>query len=124
MALVSDDKVKVCGREQRHAVPCFCAVDCIQYGGICREHNTGVSIVLITAQVAQRHIGQIVLEIVLSLLDECRSVSKKQDICEAVLVLPVPVAMTSKALIYMFTYRTDRFFLIIAVCDPVIYGDC
>ena len=80
VALVSDDKVKVCRREQRHAVLCFCAVDRIQYGGICREHDTGISIVLVTAQITQRHIGQIVLEIVLSLLNECCSVGKEQDI--------------------------------------------
>ena len=82
VALVSDDKVKVCRREQRYAVPCFCAVDRIQYRRICREHDTGISIVLITAKVAQRHIGQIVLEIILRLLDKCCSVSKEQDICD------------------------------------------
>ena len=82
VALVSDDKVKVCRREQRYAVLCFCAVDRIQYRRICREHDPSISVVLVTAQIAQRHIGQIVLEIVLCLLNECRSVCKEQDICD------------------------------------------
>ena len=80
MALVHDDKVKVGGRKQRHAVLGLGVVDGVEHGGIGGKHNARGLVVLGGAQVAQRLVGQILLEVVLCLLDQCGAVCQKKHV--------------------------------------------
>ena len=70
VALVHDDKVKVGGRKQRHAVLGLGVVNGVEHGGIGGKHDARGLIVLRGAQIAQRLVGQILFEVVLCLLDQ------------------------------------------------------
>jgi len=80
VALVYDDEVKVSRGEQRHAVLRLGVVDGVEHGGVGGEHDARRLVVLGGAQVAQRLVRQILLEIVLRLLDQRGAVSQKQHI--------------------------------------------
>ena len=68
------------GRKQRHAVLGLGVVDGVEHGGVGGEHDARRLVVLGGAQVAQRLVRQILLEIVLRLLDQRGAVSQKQHI--------------------------------------------
>ena len=80
VALVHDDKVKMRRGKQRHAVFGLGVVDGIEHGGIGGKHDARGLIVLEGAQVAQRLVGQILLEVVLRLLDQRGAVGQKEHI--------------------------------------------
>ena len=80
VALVHDDEVKVGGRKQRHAVLGLGVVDGVEHGGIGGKHNARGLIVLGGAQIAQRLVGQILLEVVLCLLDQRSAVRQKEHV--------------------------------------------
>ncbi|MNI69709.1 hypothetical protein D3C73_1254720 [compost metagenome] len=77
---IHDNQVKVGGCEEPLTVITLGPVNGIQHRRIGGEHNTGRLVILITEQIAERHIWQIVLEIVLRLFDQSLSVGQKQDI--------------------------------------------
>ena len=80
VALVHDDKVKVGGRKQRHAVFGLGVVDGVEHGGIGGKHDARGLIVLGGAEVAQRLVGQILLKVVLCLLDQRSAVRQKEHV--------------------------------------------
>ena len=80
VALVHDDKVKVGGRKQRHAVLGLGVVDGVEHGGIGGKHDARGLIVLGGAQIAQRLVGQILFEVVLRLLDQRSAVRQKEHV--------------------------------------------
>ena len=49
VTLIRNNQVEVCRRKQRHSVLCLCAVNSIEYRGVSRKHDTGISVVLVTA---------------------------------------------------------------------------
>ena len=80
VALVHDDKVKVGGRKQRHAVFGLGVVDGVEHGGIGGKHDARGLIVLGGAQIAQRLVRQILFEVVLCLLDQRSAVRQKERV--------------------------------------------
>lgn len=80
MALINDNKVKVGGG--KHALPVFRfhIVYGVQHCRVCREYDSCASVVLVRAQIAQRHIRQIVLEIVLCLFHQRSAIGQEQNI--------------------------------------------
>ena len=80
MTLVNNDQVKMNRRKQPLSFCRLGIVDGIKDGRIGRKDDAGVAIVLIGAKIAQRHFGQVVLESVLCLLDQCGAVGKKKDV--------------------------------------------
>ena len=139
MALVRDNEIEMRRRKQRHAVLGLGAVDGVQDRGVGREHNPGIPVVLVAAQIAEGHIRQIALEIVLCLLDKRRSVRKEQDIRDiAATAQHIGQAgrcpgfagtgrhdeqRLAEALLDVLADRTDGFLLIIAVGDLVVDRD-
>ena len=136
VALVHDDEVKVSRGKQRHAVLGLGVVDGVEHGGVGGEHDARRLVVLEGAQVAQRLVRQILLEIVLGLLDQCGAVGQKQHIrhmaapaqhvgqtgCRAGFsgagghdqqVAPEPLRDVG-------AHRTDGVFLIVAVGDFIV----
>ena len=80
VALVHDDKVKVGGRKQRHAVLGLGVVDGVEHGGISGKHDARGLIVLGGAQIAQGLVRQILFEVVLCLLDQRGAVRQKKHV--------------------------------------------
>ena len=80
VALVHDDKVKVGGRKQRHAVFGLGVVDGVEHSGIGGKHDARGLIVLGGAEVAQRLVRQILFEVVLCLLDQRGAVGQKKHV--------------------------------------------
>ena len=139
VTLVGDYKVEVCRRKQWHTVLGLGIVYGVKYRGISREHDTGVPVVLVAAQVTKRHIRQIVLEIVLCLFDKSCSVSKEQYIRNVTAAAEnigqagccSGLSRTSchykqsltEALLDVVTHSADSFLLIVAVGYLVINRD-
>ena len=138
MALVDDNEVKVGRGKQPLPVFGFGVVDGVENGGIGGKYNAGIPVVLIGAQIAQGHIRQIVLEIVLCLLDQRRAVCQKQDIrhpfspAEHVSQTGCGAGLAgtgghhqqvfAEPLGNMSAHRPDGLFLVIPVGDFVING--
>ena len=139
MALVHNDEVKVSGRKQRHAVLGLGVVDGVEHGGIGGKHDARGLIVLRGAQVAQRLVGQILLEVVLCLLDQRGAVGQKQHIrhmaapaqhigqagCGAGLACARchDQQIAPEALRDVGAHRPDGVFLIVAVGDFIVNFD-
>ena len=129
----------MCRRKQRDTVFCFGIINSVKNRRIGREYNSSISVVLIAAQITQRHIRKIVFEIVLCLFNKSCSVGEEQDICY--IIAPAQnVCQTgscsrlsctrchhqkslTETLLDMLTYSTDSFLLIIAVGYFIIYGN-
>ena len=80
MALVDDDEVKVGGC--KHTLPIFRLhiIYGVQHCRVRREYDPCAPVVLIRAQIAKRHIRQVVLEIVLCLFHQRRAISQEQNV--------------------------------------------
>ena len=136
VALVDDDEVKVGGG--KHALPIFRLhiVYGVQHCRVCREYDPCAPVVLIGAQIAQRHIRQIVLEIVLCLFHQRRAISQEQNIGDVFAATEHigeagrssgfacscchDQQVLSKALSDLLAYCTDGFLLVVTIRDPVI----
>ena len=80
VALVNDDEVKMGGGKQAFPVPGPGLVNGVEHGGIGGKDDAGLSVVLVGTQVTQGHVGQVVFEIVLGLLDQGGAVGQKQNV--------------------------------------------
>ena len=80
VALVDDDEVKVGGC--KHTLPIFRLhiIYGVQHCRVRREYDPCAPVVLIRAQIAKRHIRQVVLEIVLCLFHQRRAISQEQNV--------------------------------------------
>ena len=138
MAFVHDNQIKVRGGEQLPPILGTGVVDGVEHGGIGGKHNAGAAVVLVGAQVAQGHIRQIPLEVVLSLLDQGRPVGQEKDVGD-----PLTPAehvgeagggsglagagghdqqMLPETPLHLFTDRADGLLLIIPVGDCIVDG--
>ena len=77
VAFVDDNKVKV--RRGKQALPALrlCIIDCIQHCRVGGKNDSGAAIILIGAEIAQRHIRQVIFKVILCLFHQCSTVSQK-----------------------------------------------
>ena len=138
VALVNDDEVKVGGGKQPPPVPGPGLVNGVEHGGIGGKDDAGLSVVLVGAQITQGHVGQIVFEIVLGLLDQGGAVGQKQNVGHIVASaehvgeagggagLARPGGhhqqMLAESLFQLLAHRPNGLFLVVAVGDLVVNG--
>ena len=76
VTLVDYDQIKMGWSKQAHTILALRIINCIQHGRISRKDNTGITVILVTAKVAERHIRKIILKIILCLFH------KRSPICQ------------------------------------------
>ena len=126
------------GREQPPVVRAR-RVDCVQHRRIGGEHDARAAVVPVRAEIAERHIRQIILKCVLRLPHESDAVGEEKDVRD------VPAAaqhihkarsgarlsrprrhdeqMPPHAALHLRAYGADGLLLIIAVRDFIVYPD-
>ena len=77
VAFVHDNQIKMCRRKQLPALPCTGIVNGVEHCRVSGKNNSGSLVVFIRAKVAQRHIRQIILEIVLCLFHKRSPIRQK-----------------------------------------------
>ena len=80
VAFVDDDKVKMCRGKKPPAIWIPCRIDSVKHCRICRENNASIAILFVGKQVAQRHVRQVILEVIASLLNQCCTVGQEKNI--------------------------------------------
>ena len=139
VAFVDDNEVKMCRGKHSLAIFCLYIVDGIQHCRVCRKYNSRAAIVLIGAKVAQRHIWQVILKVILCLLDQRGAVCQKQNvgdmlattqyICQAGCGSGLAGTcghhqqVLSESKTDLLTYCADCFFLVVAVSDTIVDGN-
>ena len=139
MALIDDDQIEMRRREKPRARLRPPPIDGIQHRRIRREDDTRIRILLIAAQIAQRHLRKIRLESLLRLRHQSRPIRQKKHPRDPIAAqkhihqrrrrarLPRPrrhhQEMLPPASLDFRKRRTDRLLLVRAIRDPVIDRD-
>ena len=139
MRLVDDDHIEVGRCKQPISVLSPAVIDSIKHRRIGREHDARILVILVGAEIAERHVRQVLLKGVLRLLDKCGTICEEKNICH----IPATAEdidqrrrrsglsgtgrhhqkILAKALLHMIADRTNRFLLIVAVRNLIIDGD-
>ena len=140
VTFVNDDQIKMRRGEQAQSILALYIVDGVEHRRIGGEHDPGIPVILVGAKVAQGHIRKIVLKIILRLLDQRRPVCQKQNVRHR--LAPAEhirqtgcgagfagsgghdQQMLPKAHSQLLADGTDGFFLIVAVGNLIVNGNC
>ena len=139
MRLVDDDHIEV--RRCKQPVPILPAtvIDGVEHRRIGREHDARILVILVRAEIAQRHVREVLLKGVFRLLDECGTICEEENIGH----IPATAEdinqrsrrsglsgtgrhdqqILAEALLHMIADRTNRLFLVVTVRNLIIDGD-
>ena len=139
VAFVDDNEVKMC--RGKHSLPIFCLyiVDSIQHCRVCGKYDSRATVVFIGAKVAQRHIGQVILKVILCLLYQRGAVCQEQNVGDMLATTQYICQagggsglagtcghhqqVLSESETDLLTYCADCFFLVVAVGDTIVDGN-
>ena len=140
MRLVDDDHIEVRRCKQPIPVLSPAVIDSIEHRRIGREHDARILVILVGAEIAERHVRQVLLKGVLRLLDECGTICEEENIGH----IPASAEdidqrrrrsglsctgrhdqkILAEALLHMIADGTNRLLLVVTVRNLIIDGDC
>ena len=129
----------MCRSKQLAAIFGFRIINGVEDSRVGGEHDAGVPVILVGTQIAERHIRQIPLKVILRLLDQRGAVSQEKNIRD-----PLAAAehirqtggcprfsrtschyqkMLAEALFNLPANSPYSLFLVVAICDFIIDGN-